>query len=337
MSTVYKYAGISPKGKLNYFNNQKDFAKKYDLNYKCISACLNNRQNTHKKWLFYYYNEWKQKSTYVGISPSGKVHIFNNQSEFARKHNLRSNNISACINKTANFHKGWKFYIKQEWDNFSKSIKNNIKKYKTKKPFYIGIDSNGEIYKFSNQNRFAKKHNLLQESISDCVNKKFNFHYGWDFYKYDEWNNFNKKKKQKIINKIVSPNYIGINPKGNVYEFNNQRKFAKKHNLSANSISASINKNHIHNGWYFLKYKKWNKMSEVQQEYVKENKKLQPKYIGIDKNNRWYFFNNQNKFANKNNLNQVGISQCLNKNQKTHREWKFYNFDDIVTLLSLSL
>lgn len=59
-------------------------------------------------------NKYKpsQQRLTVGISPEGLRYEFYNQSEFARKHNLRQGSISECLNGKLKTHKKWKFYIK---------------------------------------------------------------------------------------------------------------------------------------------------------------------------------------------------------------------------------
>lgn len=53
-----------------------------------------------------------QQSEIIGISPSGEIFKFTNQSEFAKEHSLRQSTISNCIQGRVKKHKGWKFYKK---------------------------------------------------------------------------------------------------------------------------------------------------------------------------------------------------------------------------------
>jgi len=54
-----------------------------------------------------------QQYRFIAISPSGKEYEGVNQSDFARKFNLKQNGINSCLNGSRKSHMGWKFYKKQ--------------------------------------------------------------------------------------------------------------------------------------------------------------------------------------------------------------------------------
>lgn len=46
---------------------------------------------------------------------------------------------------------------------------------------YIGISPDGKEYEFTNQQNFAKLHNLRTSLVSACINNRRNHHKGWTF------------------------------------------------------------------------------------------------------------------------------------------------------------
>lgn len=50
-----------------------------------------------------------QQKLFIAISPEGKEYIAQNQSEFAREHNLSQNKISMCLKGINKSHKKWRF------------------------------------------------------------------------------------------------------------------------------------------------------------------------------------------------------------------------------------
>ena len=83
----------------------KDKKKKGNTIY-CLELCTlitkeeNNKYKPH------------QQKTIIGISPNNDYYEFDNQSEFARKHNLRQSSITDCLRGKCKTHKKWKFYYK---------------------------------------------------------------------------------------------------------------------------------------------------------------------------------------------------------------------------------
>lgn len=76
-----------------------DGTKGYELS-NCRWATY-SVQNTNKKH--------RKPKTVIGFSPCGDIYIFDNQLEFANKHNLSKSCISKCVNKDIKTHKGWTF------------------------------------------------------------------------------------------------------------------------------------------------------------------------------------------------------------------------------------
>ena len=48
----YSFVGLGPNGKKVLSNNQHEFARRYGLSPQNISACLNGKLKTHRKWRF---------------------------------------------------------------------------------------------------------------------------------------------------------------------------------------------------------------------------------------------------------------------------------------------
>ena len=59
-------------------------------------------------------NKYKpaNQKTFLAISPNGEIFESNNQSEFAKTHNLIQPSISACLRGVNKQHRGWKFEYK---------------------------------------------------------------------------------------------------------------------------------------------------------------------------------------------------------------------------------
>ena len=86
-------------GELSLDKDKIGDSKQYSLNHCCwISKQENNQYKPN------------QQKTIVGISPLGEKYVFNNQSEFAREHNLTQFGISACLCGKFKQYKKWKFY-----------------------------------------------------------------------------------------------------------------------------------------------------------------------------------------------------------------------------------
>ena len=51
--------GISPEGIIYEFFNQSEFAREHNLRQSTIGDCLNGKCKTHKKWKFYYKQDWQ--------------------------------------------------------------------------------------------------------------------------------------------------------------------------------------------------------------------------------------------------------------------------------------
>jgi len=51
----------------------------------------------------------KTQYAFIAIDSQGTIIVFNNQSEFARQHNLSQGNIAECLNGKRKSHKGWTF------------------------------------------------------------------------------------------------------------------------------------------------------------------------------------------------------------------------------------
>lgn len=87
-------------GKISLDKDKKGNSKEYSIDNCCwISKEENNQYKPN------------QQKTIVGISPLGETFIFNNQSKFARDHNLTQSGISACICGKFKQYKKWKFYL----------------------------------------------------------------------------------------------------------------------------------------------------------------------------------------------------------------------------------
>ena len=78
--------------------------------------------------------------------------------------------------------------IYNEIDNNSKWIDDSEwfcyleKNYLPKKPSnIIGESPSGEIFRFSNQRKFARENNLVQTSITSCLKGRLKTHRGWKF------------------------------------------------------------------------------------------------------------------------------------------------------------
>jgi len=56
-------------------------------------------------------NNSRKMRRFLAISPSGQIEIANNQTTFAKKHDLASSHISMCLNGHRSKHKGWFFDI----------------------------------------------------------------------------------------------------------------------------------------------------------------------------------------------------------------------------------
>lgn len=64
---------------------------------------------------------------------------------------------------------------------FISKLENNKYKPNQQKEI-VGINPNGRTFRFSNQCEFAKKHNLRQSTIGDCLRGRVKCHRGWHFY-----------------------------------------------------------------------------------------------------------------------------------------------------------
>lgn len=48
------FKGIDPKNKIYFDNNQREFARRHNMNDKCINKCLRGLLKTYKGWKFKY-------------------------------------------------------------------------------------------------------------------------------------------------------------------------------------------------------------------------------------------------------------------------------------------
>ena len=72
-----------------------------------------------------------------------------------------------------------KIYCKEKCVFISKELNNKFKPSQMKK--FKAISPNGEVFEEYNRSEFARKHNLRQSTISDCLSGRIKKHKGWTF------------------------------------------------------------------------------------------------------------------------------------------------------------
>lgn len=91
------------KGAITLDKDKKTFGnKEYSIEKCCFISIEEN--NKYKP---------NQQKEIIGVSPSGIEYHFTNQSEFARKNNLRQSTIGDCLSGKCKTHRGWKFKYNQ--------------------------------------------------------------------------------------------------------------------------------------------------------------------------------------------------------------------------------
>jgi hypothetical protein len=107
-----EYKFVSPENKIFIVNTGiKDFCKKHNLTYSCISKVLRNKRNHHKGWKCY---KIKNKNTggpkiYKCISPCGEEFIITDGlKKFCDPRYLSYCNLIKVAQGQRNNHKGWK-------------------------------------------------------------------------------------------------------------------------------------------------------------------------------------------------------------------------------------
>ena len=80
-----------------------------DINNKiyCLEKCRFITKEENNKY------KPNQQKIVIGITPTGEEVEFFNQSEFARKNNLKQSCIGDCLRGKCKTHKGWKFKYKK--------------------------------------------------------------------------------------------------------------------------------------------------------------------------------------------------------------------------------
>lgn len=67
-----------------------------------------------------------QMLNFIAISPTGKRYVSNNQSEFAREHNLRQTSISDCLRGRLKSHNKWTFSYEERSTTIEKLQMQNL-------------------------------------------------------------------------------------------------------------------------------------------------------------------------------------------------------------------
>src|SRR5690606_31393501 len=95
---------ISPEGVKYSFKNKEAFCREHNLSPSNVYQCLIGKHRHHKGWKFRYSDgstpEVKSRRfpPKVAVDPNGNVYEFDNQSSFAREHNLNQTKISSVLN-----------------------------------------------------------------------------------------------------------------------------------------------------------------------------------------------------------------------------------------------
>jgi hypothetical protein len=276
----YKYVSINPEGEVGLFNKQTTKADELKIRSGAISECVTGVIAHYNNWRFFNYKDYVSYSpgqrkllsagnyiaVYLGEDDLGRLELFNGVKNFANKHSLSLAKVSRTIKNNEGQYEDWLLMPITQYPNYASK-----ESYK-----YIGINKDGKIYQFKKQNKFADRHSkLLPQGISNCVtgHNGTKTHYGWKFMRMEKYISILKgkfsiinPKEASLILKETNVNntkklqgmseYIGIDPKGNVYSFDVQKHFADKHEeLLPNGISNSIINDRSYKMWNFFRTK----------------------------------------------------------------------------------
>ena len=199
---VKSYVGIPPSEEPVFFRNATKFCRDNpELNFtqKSISACAIGTLKSFRGWQFLFEDEYNElggvvpplpkKKYYVGISPNGDIHIFDNAKEFAKDNSelrLQPTNITKCARGEGESHKGWQFLSYDYYESLNGVIPPIIDH---KSKTYVGISPTGERIVFTNAEKFCEdnpEYGLRSSAISTCVKGRQKTHKGWKFLYADE-------------------------------------------------------------------------------------------------------------------------------------------------------
>ena len=200
---VKNFIGISPEGEIYSFTNAKKFVEDnpgFNLVAGNISRCALGNAKTHRNWRFFYREDYENLNgdipcvkyeslkDYVGVSPDGEIYFFTNASQFCRDNpnfNLHFGGISKCASGGLETHKGWRFFLKDDYDTMNgvlPPLKKQSPVISANHPVY------GQLY-FSNVQQFIKdnpKYKWRPSGVSQCLNGKLIHYKGWKFAYADE-------------------------------------------------------------------------------------------------------------------------------------------------------
>lgn len=127
-----EFVGISPSGEIFYFKNAAEFARNNEgLIATTITACAKGKIKRHKKWRFFYKEDYealqgfvpenldKKWRSYVAVSSDGDCIYFTNAQQFLRDYpdyGFTASGITACAKGRHKHHKYWHFYYADEYD-----------------------------------------------------------------------------------------------------------------------------------------------------------------------------------------------------------------------------
>lgn len=116
-----EFVAISPNYEIFFYKNREEFCRKYKMNTWTIFNILNAKKGTYRGWQFFYKedfkkNKIKKRQTYIVVHPNGMIEEFDYKiSEFAKKYNLCTANISMVISGKNKHHKKFQFWKKEEF------------------------------------------------------------------------------------------------------------------------------------------------------------------------------------------------------------------------------
>jgi len=189
--------------------------------------------------------------------PNGKIHTAKGIYPFAKKHGLHGGNFWALIRGNVDSCQGWtkadvdpsiiltplekshkmRDEKKGMWSKESQEKSKQTLIEKNAIEYHV-VSPDGKEYKGKNASEFMREHGLSGPFLQ-LLSGKVDHHKGWTRYghplTYELEVDFRGRLKPK------SPPFELRGPDGKIYKGNSRREFARKHNLTYNSVSSVLN------------------------------------------------------------------------------------------------
>lgn len=186
----------------------------------------------------------------------------------------------------------------------------------------VGMSPEGQLFKFTSANGFAKDHGLNYNGILKCVHNEARQYLGWQFCKASEYSEDRFVEPYSWEREIV-----GMSPDGVLHTFTNASAFAREHGLiGATVIYACANGKNKHSYMWQFRYK-----DEIEEIPFTPTSELVPAsrrdvlVEATDPNGVTYEFYNKTKFAKEHGLPRAQITKVIQGKSTHYKGWKFRN------------